>query len=418
MSTAVSSLEPTDGTRPGVDLVDGRTYASRDFHDVLRWMRRHEPIYHDRKNDLWAVTRHADIMAVSKRSDLFRNGQGYRPDAAPVPHMIAMDRPEHMVRRNLVNRGFTPRRVANYEPRVREICTQILDDVAERGECEFVFDVAARLPLIVIGDLLGVEPEDYDRLLRWSDDLLRALGSQDPEKLAAQMRAAIEYREYCLRVVADRRARPPGEDLMSVLVHAEIDGARLDDDSLFMESLLILIGGDETTRHVISGGLDALLRHREQWRALRADTSGLPCAIEEMLRWVTPIQNMMRTVAEDARVGGRRFRAGDRLLMMYPSGNRDEAVFEDPFRFDITRDPNPHVAFGGRGAHHCLGSSLARLELRVMFEELLRRLPDLELASSEPAPLRPANFVVGIEALPVRYSPTRREGSARRSRSS
>jgi cytochrome P450 family 142 subfamily A polypeptide 1 len=312
-----------------------------------------------------------------------------------------------------VNRGFTPRRIAAAEARVREICTRILDDVAERGECEFVFDVAARLPLILIGDMLGVAPEDHDRLLRWSDDLMRGLGSRDPEKLAAQVRAGLEYREYCLRVVADRRARPPADDLMTVLVHAEIDGERLDDESLFMESLLILIGGDETTRHVISGGLYALLRHPQQLRALHADPSGIPRAVEEMLRWVSPIQNMMRTAAADAEVGGHCFRAGDRLLLMYPSGNRDEAVFEDPFRFDVTRDPNPHVAFGGRGAHHCLGSSLARLELRVMFEELLRRLPDLELAGSEPPPLRPANFVVGIEALPVRFSPARREGHVR-----
>jgi cytochrome P450 family 142 subfamily A polypeptide 1 len=409
-----TAIDTTDGARrPELDLVDGRTYAAPDLHDALRWMRRHEPVYHDRANDLWAVTRHADIMAISKRSDLFRNGQGYRPDAAPVPHMIAMDRPQHMVRRNLVNRGFTPRRVSALEGRVRGICTQILDDVAERGECEFVFDVAARLPLILIGDLLGVAPEDHDRLLRWSDDLMRGLGSRDPEKLAAQARAGLEYREYCLRVVADRRARPPADDLMSILVHAEIDGERLDDESLFMESLLILIGGDETTRHVISGGLLALLQHPEQWRALQADPTGVPRAVEEMLRWVSPIQNMMRTAAEDTEVGGHRFRAGDRLLLMYPSGNRDEAVFADPYRFDVTRDPNPHVAFGGRGAHHCLGSSLARLELRVMFEELLRRFPDLERASGEPPPLRPANFVVGIEALPVRFTPTRREGACR-----
>jgi cytochrome P450 family 142 subfamily A polypeptide 1 len=398
-------------SRPELDLVDGRTYAADGFHEALRWMRQHEPVYRDAKNDLFAVTRHADIMAISKRSDAFRNGQGYRPDAPAVPHMIAMDRPEHMVRRNLVNRGFTPRRVADYEDRVREICTQILDDVAERGECEFVFDVAARLPLIVIGDLLGVAPEDHDRLLRWSDDLLRALGSSDPGKIAAQATAALEYRDYCLRVVADRRARPPADDLMSVLVHAEVDGARLDDESLFMESLLILIGGDETSRHVISGGTYALLQHPEQLRALREDPSGLPAALEEMLRWVSPIQNMMRTTAEDTEVNGHRFRAGDRLLLMYPSGNRDETVFVDPFRFDVTRDPNPHVAFGGRGAHHCLGSSLARLELRVMFEELLRRFPDLALATDEPPPLRPANFVVGLEALPVRFTPTRRAAS-------
>jgi cytochrome P450 family 142 subfamily A polypeptide 1 len=406
MSSAPSTRS---SDRPEVDLVDGRTYAG-DLHAALRWMRRHEPVYHDRKNGLWGVTRHADIMAISKRSDVFRNGQGYRPDAGPVPHMIAMDRPEHMVRRNLVNRGFTPRRVTDYEPRVREICRQILDAVALRGECDFVRDVAAPLPLIVIGDLLGVDAEDYERLLGWSDDLMRALGSQDPALLAAQVRAGIEYREYCLRVVADRRAKPPGDDLMSVLVHAEVDGARLDDESLFMESLLILIGGDETTRHVISGGMHQLLRHPDQLRALQADPSRIPLAVEEMLRWVTPIQNMMRTVAEDVEIGGHRFRAGERLLLLYPSGNRDEAVFHDPFRFDTSRDPNPHVAFGGRGAHFCLGSSLARLELRVMFEELLRRVPDVALASDAPPPLRPANFVVGIEQLPVRFTPFALEG--------
>jgi len=399
-----TALDPNDGAcRPEIDLVAGRTYAAGNLHDSLCWMRKHEPVYYDGVNDLWAVTRHADIMTVSKRSDVFRNGRGYRPDAPPVPHMIAMDRPDHMVRRNLVNRGFTPRRVADYEGRVREICTHILDGVAGRGECEFVREVAARLPLIVIGDLLGVEPHDYDRLLRWSDDLMRGLGSDEPEKLSAQARAAIEYRAYCLRVVADRRARPPADDLMSILVHAEIDGERLDDESIFMESLLILIGGDETTRHVISGGMYALLQHPDQLRALRKDPPGIPRAVEEMLRWVSPIQNMMRTAVADLELGGHRFRAGDRLLLMYPSGNRDEAVFENPFRFDITRDPNPHVAFGGRGAHHCLGSSLARLELRVMFEELLRRFWDLELGAGEPPSLRPANFVVGIEALPVRF---------------
>ena len=390
--------------RPEADLVDGGFYAG-PMHAAFAWMRRHEPVYHDRKNDLYAVTRHADLLAVSRRSDVFRNGQGYRPDAPPVPHMIAMDRPEHMVRRNLVNRGFTPRRVAAYEPRVREICGRILDAIAERGACDFVADVAAPLPLIVIGDLLGVDPADHARLLRWSDDLMSALGSTDPVKLAAQVRAGLEYRQYCLGVIADRRAKPRGEDLMSVLVHAEIDGNRLDDESIFMESLLILIGGDETTRHVISGGMRQLLLHPEQAAALRAEPARIPRAVEEMLRWVTPIQNMMRTVAEPAEIGGHRFQPGDRVLLLYPSGNRDESVFERPFAFDVARDPNPHLAFGGRGAHFCLGSSLARLELRVMFEELLRRLPDLALASDEPPPLRPANFVVGIEQLPVRFTP-------------
>jgi cytochrome P450 family 142 subfamily A polypeptide 1 len=396
-------------TRPDVDLINGDFYA-RDLHAACTWMREHEPFYHDRKNDLHAVTRHADILEISKGSNVFRNGKGFRPDSAAMPMMISMDRPEHMMRRGLVNRGFTPRRVAAFEQRIRQICNLIIDDVAERGECDFVGDIAAPLPLIVIGDLLGVEEKDHGQLMRWSDDLMNALGSTDPVKLQAQMRAGLEYRAYCQRVVEDRRARPAADDLMSILVHAELDGERLDDESLYMESLLILIGGDETTRHVISGGMQQLLLHPDQYAALRAAPDRIPVAVEEMLRWVTPIQNMMRTVSEDAMVSGHPFEAGDRLLLMYPSGNRDERVFERPFEFDTTRDPNPHIAFGGYGAHFCLGNSLARLELRVMFEELLRRIPDMTLASEANPPLRPANFVVGVEELPVRFTPVPLEG--------
>jgi cytochrome P450 family 142 subfamily A polypeptide 1 len=391
-------------SRPDVDLIDGAFYAD-DLHAACAWMREHEPVYHDRTNDLYAVTRHADILEISKTSTVFRNGKGFRPDSAELPMMISMDRPEHMMRRNLVNRGFTPRRVGAYEARVREICTGIIDEVAERGSCDFVRDIAAPLPLIVIGDMLGVEEEDHERLLRWSDALMEGLGSSDPDKKAAQGRAGLEYREYCLTVVEDRRARPPADDLMSILVHAEFDGERLENESIFMESLLILIGGDETTRHVISGGMQQLLLHPEYYQALRADPGRIPMAVEEMLRWVTPIQNMMRTVSEDVELGGHAFHEGDRILLMYPSGNRDERVFDRPFEFDITRDPNPHIAFGGYGAHFCLGNSLARLELRVMFEELVRRIPDMRLASDAHPLIRPANFVVGIEELPVEFTP-------------
>jgi cytochrome P450 family 142 subfamily A polypeptide 1 len=400
---------PPCASRPDVDLVDGGFYAD-DLHRACSWMRKHEPIYHDRKSDLYGVTRHADIMEISKNSNAFRNGQGFRPDSGPIPMMISMDRPQHLMRRGLVNRGFTPRRVAAYETRVREVCGKIIDRVAERGECDFVRDIAAPLPLIVIGDMLGVDDAHHDQLMRWSDDLMVGLGTNDDRKIAAQATAALEYREYLHGVVADRRSRPPAEDLMSVLVHAEFEGERLDEESLFMESLLILIGGDETTRHVISGGMQQLLHHPDQLRALAADPSRIPTAVEEMLRWVTPIQNMMRTVAEPSEVGGHRFREGDRVLLLYPSGNRDELVFERPFDFDSTRDPNPHLAFGGYGAHFCLGNSLARLELRIMFEELLARLPDMELAGDAHPPIRRANFVVGIEALPVRFTPVAAEG--------
>lgn len=400
------SSDTSENDAPEFDLISGEFYAN-DVHSAFTWMREHDPLYFDAKNEVYGVTLHEDVMAVSKDAATFCSKHGFRPDSPAMPMMISMDRPEHMTRRGLVNRGFTPRRVAMLEPRVREICVDIIDKVKTRAigqngfEFDFVKDIAAPLPLVVIGDLLGVKEADHDRLLRWSDDFMCALGSTDPELLQKQATAGIEYREYCLEVVADRRASPPGEDLMSLLVHAEIDGQVLDDDSLFMESLLILIGGDETTRHVVSGGMHQLLRHPDQLKALANDPARIPQAIDEMLRWVTPIQNMARTVTRDTTLRGKELKEGDRLLMMYPSANRDERVFERSQEFDISRDPNPHVAFGGYGNHFCLGNALARLELRVMFEELMLRAPELTLVSDAEPSLRPANFVVGIETLPV-----------------
>jgi cytochrome P450 family 142 subfamily A polypeptide 1 len=318
--------------------------------------------------------------------------------------MINMDGAPHKARRNLVNRGFTPRRVADLEPRVRQVCVDLIEAVAPRGGCDFVHDVAKYLPMIMIGDMLGVVPEDYERLLRWSDDLLLGTNATaTPEAQLAAARAFGEYAEYNRQVVADRRARP-GDDLISLLVHGEIDGERLDDEALLQESLLILIGGDETTRHVLTGGLHQLLRNPGELRKLLGRPGKIPTAVEEMLRWVTPIQNMARTATQDVELHGAKIRAGDKLVLLYPSANRDEDVFADPFRFDVERAPNEHLAFGGYGPHFCLGSSLARLELRVFFEELLARLPDVALASDEPPPMRPSNFITGIDALPVTFT--------------
>ena len=400
----MTSQSSVSDAPPQIDLLAGRFYAE-DVHAAFTWMREHDPLYFDEANEIYAVTLHEDVMRVSKDSATFCNRHGFRPDSPPMPMMISMDRPEHMTRRSLVNSGFTPRRVAALEPRIREICTGIIDDVLAKSgggaSFDFVSEVAAPLPLIVIGDLLDVKEEDHDRLLRWSDDLMCGLGSADPQLVARQAQAGLEYRQYCAGVIAECRERGPADDLMSLLVHAEIDGEKLEDESLFMESLLILIGGDETTRHVISGGMEQLLRHPEQMQRLARSPERIPMAVEEMLRWVTPIQNMMRTVTTDIELRGKSLREGDRLLLLYPSANRDERVFDRPFEFDSARDPNPHVAFGGYGNHFCLGNALARLELRVMFEELMARLPGLQLASEAAPALRPANFVVGIEELPV-----------------
>ena len=391
---------PDHPTRDDIDLISGEFWG-RNPHEAFAWMRANAPVYWD--GHAWGVTRYDDLKAVSKDPTTFSNAQGIRADADPMQMMIDMDDPEHFRRRKLVNRGYTPRRVREREAEVRQACTDIIDAVCERGECDFVTDIAAWLPLIMIGNDLGVLPEDRSQLLEWSDAMLSAL-TGDPDALEPATLAFIGYTEYATAVIADRTENPK-DDLMSVLCHAEVDGDRLDHQAIIDESLLILIGGDETTRHVISGGAYQLLANRDQWEQLHADRGLLTPGIEEMLRWVSPIKNMNRTATADAVLNGQRIRAGDNVLLLYPSANRDEDVFEDPFRFDIRRTPNDHVAFGF-GTHFCLGNSLARLELRVMFEELLDRLPDLELVGGEEPGYRAANFVSGYEHMPVRFTPT------------
>ena len=398
----------TPPVRDDIDLLDGEFHA-REPHDVWTWMRREAPVYHDERNDVWAVTRYRDVLAIEKDPVTFSSRRSPRPHGDPLPMMISMDDPAHHQRRSLVNRGFTPRRVRDRTEEIRRICDDILDRVCERGECDFVWDVAAPLPLLLIGDMLGFERDAYDDLLRWSDDMIRGTTATDDEARLRSMEAGIAYRQYQLGVIADRRAKPPGPDLVSVLCHAEIDGRKLDDESLVQETLLILIGGDETTRHVITGGALALIEHPDQRAVLQADPSALERGVEELLRWVSPIKNMSRTVSSDVEVGGASLHSGDQLMLIYPSANRDDEVFADPFRLDVRRHPNPHLAFGF-GPHFCLGASLARLELTVMFEQILTRLPDLRLASDDPLPYRASNFIVGPEAMPVRFTPTPRRG--------
>ncbi len=397
---------PDHPTRSEIRLLDRFFYL--DPHEHFRWMREHAPIYWDESADggLWGVTRYEEVMFCSRTPELFCSSKSSRPERDSwIPSMINLDDPLHKRRRNLVNRGFTPRRVAAHEPGLRRLTTELLDAVTERGECDFVRDVARWIPMGVIGDMLGVEPEDRELLLDWSDWILgggeMAEVMDEEQRRARQAEVALSYFDYARKVIADRR-REPRDDLMSVLVHAEIDGDRLDEEEILQESLLILIGGDETTRHVMSGGLHQLILHPEQKTKLVEDPTKIPTAVEEMLRWVSPIVNMNRTVTRDTELGGQKLREGDRVLLLYGAANRDERAFEQAWRFDVERNPNRHVAFGGFGTHHCLGATLARLELRVLFEELLRRFPDLELAG-EPK-LRPSNFIVGIEEMPVRFT--------------
>jgi cytochrome P450 family 142 subfamily A polypeptide 1 len=387
-----------------IGLTDGTFWAGDPF-PAFAWMRREAPAFYDETAGVWGISRYADVKEISKDPETFSNAGGIRPEGDALPMMIECDAPEHVRRRRLVSEGFTPRRIRESEEGVRQICDAIIDRVCEQGSADFVSDIAAPLPMIVIGNMLGVAPEDRDTLLRWSDDMVKALGSPDPTAMDGAALAAMEYAGYITEVTEQRRRDHQTDDLIGTLVHAQIEGDRLDEASLIYETLLILIGGDETTRHVISGGMYELLAHPDQYALLAGDRSRLPLAVEEMLRWVSPLKNMARTMTRDVELHGETLRKGQKLLLLYPSANRDEAVFDDPETFDVTRSPNDHMAFGF-GAHFCLGNRLARLELAVMFDRLFDRLPDLALASDAELPKRAANFVSGYETMPVTFTPS------------
>jgi cytochrome P450 family 142 subfamily A polypeptide 1 len=384
-------------TRPEIRLLDPEFYAC--FDELTAWMRREAPLYWDDATGLWGAASHALVTRMSRDWHTFCSGKGSRPESS-VPSMINFDPPEHTRRRRIISAGFTLRRVQDHEPYLRRKVNELIDGVIERGACDVVADLATPLPMYMIGELMGLPESDHDTLLHWSD--LFATGGDETRPQVEQ--AVREWIDYIGAVVAERRGGT-GEDLVSLVVNADDESGPLSEWDLVFETMLVLVGGDETTRHVISGGLAALLQHPDELARVRADPSLVPSAVEEMLRWVTPVRNMNRTATRDVEVDGFSIREGDRILLLYPSANRDEAAFPDPYRFDVGRSPNDHVAFGAYGRHHCLGAPLARLELRVLFEELLRRMPDVELATDEPLPMRRGNFVLGLNALPVRFTP-------------
>ncbi len=389
-----------------VDLADGNFYADRGAREAYAWMRANSPVFRDR-NGLAAATTHAAVLDAERNPELFSSTGGIRPDQPGMPYMIDMDDPAHLLRRKLVNSGFTRKRVMDKLPSIERLCDTLIDAVCERGECDFVRDIAAPLPMAVIGDMLGVLPQERDMLLRWSDDLVCGLSSTvDEQAIQKLMDTFAAYTAFTMDVIAKRRAEPT-DDLFSILVNAEVEGQRMADEEIVFETLLILIGGDETTRHTLSGGTEQVLRHRDQWDRLAADQDLLPGAIEEMLRWTSPVKNMCRTLTADTEFHGTSLAAGEKLMLMFESANFDEAVFGDPENFRIDRSPNNHVAFGF-GTHFCLGNQLARLELRIMLTRVLQRLPDLRLADEDMLPLRPANFVSGLESMPVVFTPSAR----------
>jgi len=361
----------------------------------------------------WAITRHADVVEASRRSDLFCSGRGVQIPDLPEElneffgSMIAMDDPRHARLRRIVSRGFTPRALGQIEADVKKRAATVIDRVIDKGECDFVTEVAAALPLEIICDMMGI-PESHTRFVFDHTNIILGLG--DPEyvqpgtnPLVAALTSGKELTELMNDLAKDRRETPK-RDLTSQLLNAELDGEALTDQELASFFVLLVAAGNETTRNAISHGMKALTDHPDERRKWAADFEGIaPTAVEEIVRWATPVIHFRRTATQDTELGGQAIRAGEKVVLWYNSANRDEAVFDEPFRFDVTRTPNEHVGFGGPGAHHCLGANLARREITVMFREILRRLPDLEI-SGPPERLR-SNFIHGIKRMPCSFTP-------------
>ncbi len=417
MAAAVS----TAGDLAGLDLLHPANF--RDGHPwaLYHRLRSEAPVFfHPERAEtnpdgeagpgFWALTRHADVRRVSQDSATFSSWLGGTqvPDigadgslAQMRQMMLNMDPPEHTGLRLMVNRSFTPRQVAKLKDRIDVLAAQIVDEVIERGECDFVADIAGELPSYLIAELVGIPLDDGRRLY----ELTEIMHSEVPRE---QVRAAMgDMFAYSSGLIEAKRANP-GDDLASRILHAEVDGRRLTDAEFNLFFLLLINAGGDTTRNLVAGGMELLLAHPDQRAALAADLDLLPGAIEEMLRVVSPVVHFRRTVRADTELGGQPIAAGEKVVVFYGAANTDPAVFAEPDRFDIRRTQNDHVAFGGGGAHFCLGAHLARTEITSMFRQVLTRLPDLELAG----PIERLNsvFIAGYRTMPVRFTPGRRVG--------
>jgi len=391
-----------------IDLCDPNVFAGGPPHDAFRRLREDAPVCFFPEADgrgFWAVFRYDDVVDVSRHPQRFGSSPSVfisddiEQNAASADLLINQDPPRHTKLRKLVNRGFTPRQVAAIEPRVRTIVVQLLDAAAGKGAFDLVEDVAVELPLQVIAELVGVPANDRHKLFAWTERMM-SNDEDDPVAMHADARAAMAEMFGYADGLAATRVGTDGDDLLSVLLRADVDDEALTQFEVDVFFMLLMNAGSETTRNLITGGTLALFEHPEQRTALAADPSLVPTAVEEMLRWHTPVMHFRRTAREDVELGGQAIAAGDKVVMWYSSANRDDAAFAEADRFDVSRTPNEHVAFGAGGPHFCLGASLARIEARILFEELLTRIPTLEQAGA-PVRLR-SNFIHGIKSLPVR----------------
>jgi cholest-4-en-3-one 26-monooxygenase len=395
-----------------VDLLED-AWAQGVPHEAFELLRREAPVFWHAEPDgpgFWAVTRHADVVAVSRdpatysseRGSTFIDDQTDEALAQIRLTILNMDPPKHHRYRRLVSRGFTPRMVGQLIETIEKRAERIVGQVADQGGCEFVEDVAAKLPLEMICEMIGLPEPDWQRMFELSNLLV---GFDDPDYRAnpeAGAEAAAEIYAYCDAVAADRRA-DPRDDLMSALVHAEVDGERLDDLDLNLFFVTLVVAGNETTRNLINHSMLALIDNPDQAQRLRDDPDLWSTGVEEMLRWGTSIHNFRRTATCDTELHGQPIAEGDKVVMYYMSANRDEDVFVDPYRFDVGRNPNDHVAFGGGGVHFCLGANLARAEIKAVMRQLVDRLDGFETAG-EVRRLR-SDFVNGVKEMPLSFRP-------------
>jgi len=393
-------------TDQAINVLDPQFYV--DPWDGYRWLRDHAPVWWDPRQRLWVISRYDDIVAVEKDGATYSSFRGTRPhlDQSADRSMINMDDPSHQQQRNLVARRFTPHAVRRHEDHVRQVVTEILDAVTPLGECEAIEALASRLPAIVIGDLLGYPREQWERVRHWSEQLMLLSGQTSPDGPPHRTHPDImpvmkEFMDVTSALIKDRRVSPR-DDLISHWAHT--DG--WDTGHVLEETILVLDGGAETTRTVIGTMIRELALQPAQRRLLLDQPNLLgTTAIEEFIRWVSPVLNMSRTASVDHELHGQQIHAGDEILLLYPAANRDPRAFDDPDTLDVARQHNRHVAFGF-GTHFCLGAHLARLELRVMFEELLRRMPDWELVDSAEPKILPATFARAYDRIRIRFTPT------------
>jgi cholest-4-en-3-one 26-monooxygenase len=407
---ASDPLTDTNATteRPAADLLDPAFYGG-DPHGAYTWMRAHEPVYRDEANELWAVTRQRDIIDTEGRSDVFVSGRGYRSFFSPgETNMIALDDPRHADQRRLVSRRFTPKAVRGHEEWIRSTARELIDAFVadgtdgDAGSVEVIDALAGQLPTRLTARLLGWPEDRWRDVKSWSERLMQYDRLQaDPEAAMGMMSAIVEFSSDLRPMIGERQGCPM-DDLVSVWSNAEIDGEALDFETIMHEVGLFISGGAETTRTVISRGLRAFCDHPDQWEQLADDRSLLPTAVDELVRWVTPLHNFFRTAAVDSHIGEQAVAEGDRVILLYASGNRDEDVFDDPFSFDIARHPNPHVGFGF-GTHFCLGASLARFLLTVLLEELTARIGDLHVVAEVES--TPSIFAPMVESFTLGFTP-------------